>query len=340
MLDRAFDARGAEALSPPVDQRGFAAFLYEEVTWPHVTFQFGARVDHNRFEPAGEPERSFTNGSGSVGLLFRPAGADDRLTLAVSVARAARNPALEELFFFGVHHGNFALEVGNPNLKSERALGFDLSLRWRSARASGEVTYFRNDINDYIFRQNLSHEEFEAREEEFVERFGGREPAGHEDGAEEEEEEELPIVEFVSNDALLQGVEAHADIQIASRVAVEFGADYVRGSLTESGGALPRIPPFRVRAGLRYQYNAFQAGGEVIGVAKQDHVAEAEGPTDGYTLLKLFAAYSFVTGGATSTITARLDNATNELYRNHLSLIKDFVPEMGRNFKLLYNVRF
>ena len=33
------------------------------------------------------------------------------------------------------------------------------------------------------------------------------------------------------------------------------------------------------------------------------------------------------------TITARLDNVTNELYRSHLSLIKDLVPEMGRNFK-------
>jgi iron complex outermembrane receptor protein len=42
-LDRAFDAVGAEALSPAVDQRGFAAFGYEEVTWPHVTLQFGAR---------------------------------------------------------------------------------------------------------------------------------------------------------------------------------------------------------------------------------------------------------------------------------------------------------
>jgi hypothetical protein len=31
---------------------------------------------------------------------------------------------------------------------------------------------------------------------------------------------------------------------------------------------------------------------------------------------------------------------TDELYRNHLSLIKDFVPEMGRNFKLLYSVKF
>ena len=40
------------------------------------------------------------------------------------------------------------------------------------------------------------------------------------------------------------------------------------------------------------------------------------------------------------TFTARLENVTNELYRNHLSLIKDLVPEMGSNFRLLYNVKF
>ena len=97
---------------------------------------------------------------------------------------------------------------------------------------------------------------------------------------------------------------------------------------------------FGARAGLNYQRNAFQVGGEVVAVSKQGRVFGDETPTPGYNLLKMFASYSFGTGRATSTITARLDNATNELYRNHLSLIKDFVPEMGRNFKLVYSVRF
>ena len=345
VLDRAFDARGAEALSPAVDQRGFAAFLFEEVTWPHVTVQFGGRVDRNRYAPLGEEERDFTSASGSLGLLFRPAAAADRLTIAASLAHAARPPALEELYFFGVHHGNFALEVGNPDLKSERALGFDLSLRVRGSRASGEVTFFRNDIRDFIFRREFDEEEFEAREDEFIERFGGREPAGHEhahgDGeGESHAAEEIAIVEFVGSDSVLQGVEAHADVSVTSRIFVEAGADFVRGSLKESGDALPRLPPFRVRGGLRYQYAGLQAGGEIVGVAKQGRTYGIETPTDGYRLLKLFASYSFPTGGAASTITVRLDNAANELYRNHLSLIKHVVPEMGRNFKLLYNLRF
>jgi iron complex outermembrane recepter protein len=339
MLGRSFSAEGEEALSPPVDQNGFAAFFYEELKWSHVTFQFGARAEHSSFEPLeNERPREFTNVSGSVGLLFQPRGLDDRLTLAVSLARAVRSPALEELYFFGEHHGNFAFEVGNPNLESEKGLGFDVSLRWRTNRASGEVTYFRNDIDEYIFRQPISFDEFEEREEEFEGRFPGREfdHEGHDHAA----EEGLQFVEFVAADSVLHGVEAHTDVHIVAGLEAELGIDYVRGSLKATSAPLPRIPPFRVRTGLRYQRDAFQVGGELVSAAEQDRIFGDEQPTDGYNVLKLFSSYSFVHGGSTSTITARLDNATNELYRNHLSLIKQFVPEMGRNFKLLYNVRF
>jgi iron complex outermembrane receptor protein len=173
------------------------------------------------------------------------------------------------------------------------------------------VTYFRNSIDDFIFRQ----------------------PTG-------EEEDELPVVNYVAADSLLQGVEAHLDVGFTSNLFGEFGLDYVRAELRDSNEPLPRIPPLRVRLGARYQASAFQAGGEVLTAAKQDRVYEDETPTDGYTTLKLFAAYSLTAGQALHTFTARLDNATNELYRNHLSFIKDFVPEAGRNFRLIYGIRF
>jgi iron complex outermembrane receptor protein len=334
-LNRAFDASGEEALSPAVDQRGFAAFLYEEVTWPHVTFQFGGRVDHATYEPTGETNRSFTTGSGSLGLLLRPAAANDRMTIAFSLARAARYPALEELFYFGPHPGNFAFEVGNPGLNPEHALGFDIALRWRSARASGEVTYFRNDINDYVFRAPMTDAEFQRRVREFAVRFAGRGI-----GQSPIVTDEFPIVENIAADSILQGIESHADFQIATGIAVELGLDYIRGTLKDSEEPLPRIPPLRFRGGLRYQRNAFQAGGAVTATAKQDRLFPTETETDGYRLLRLYSSYSFMSGTMTHTITARLDNVTNELYSNHLSLIKDLTPEMGRNFKLLYNVTF
>lgn len=336
-LDRAFDAVGAEALSPAVDQRSVAGFVYEELAWPHVTLQFGGRVDNARYAPAGEVERRFTTGSGSIGLLLRPRAAQDAVTVALSLARSARYPALEELFYFGPHPGNFAFEIGNPGISPEHALGLDLSLRWRSARASGEITYFRNDIRNYLFRRPVSEEEFEEREAEFAARFPGR-SIGEEEGG--HHESEFPIIEYVSANSVLQGVEAHGDFRVTSQVSAELGFDYVHGALKDTDEALPRMPPIRFRGGLRYQYNAFQLGGDVTVTATQDRVFGTEQPTDGYQLLKLFAAYSFPTKTAISTITARVDNVTNELYRNHLSFIKDLAPEMGRNFKLLYSIQF
>jgi iron complex outermembrane receptor protein len=335
-LNRAFDASGAEALAPPIDQRGGAAFIYEEVTWPHVTFQFGGRLDHTRYEPNGEPARTFTTGSGSLGLLLRPAAADDRVTLAISTARAARSPALEELFYYGPHPGNFAFEVGNPDLEEEHAFGFDVALRWRTSRISGEVAYFRNDINGYLFRAPLEQADLEARLPEFATRFPSRDI----EPPDADSDEAFPLVEYVAADSLLQGVEAHSDIQVTSQLAVEVGVDYVRGTLRATEEPLPRIPPFRVRTGVRFQRNAFQAGGELITVAAQDRLFQTETKTDGYGLGRLYTSYSFGQGAVTHTVTARLENVTNELYRNHLSLIKDLVPEAGRNFRLLYNVKF
>ena len=340
VLDRDFSAEGEEALSPAVGQRSVAAFLYEEITWPHVTFQFGGRVDHAVYTPAGERERTFNTGSSSLGLLLRPAPANDKFVIALSVARAARYPALEELFYFGLHPGNFAFEIGNPGVSPEHAIGFDLGLRWRGPRASGEVTYFRNDINGYLFRSPLSPAQLAARQGVLEARFPARDNVAGRTADVLADPEALPIIEYVAADSLLQGVEAHSDFQLTPNFVVELGADYVRGELTATGQALPRIPPFRFRGGLRYQYNAFQIGGDITATATQDRLSENESATDGYNLAKLFAAYSFPTGGAVSTITARIDNLTDELYRNHLSLIKNLAPEMGRNFKVIYTLKF
>jgi iron complex outermembrane receptor protein len=310
-LRRAFSAEGEEALAPPIDSNNIGAFTYQEVPWSHVTLQFGARVEHTSFTPDAASDlidRSFTNVSGSAGLLFRPS---DATTVAVSLARAVRNPALEELYFFGIHPGNFAFEIGNDQLDAEKALGFDVSFRWRLARASGEVSYFRNSIDNFIFRN----------------------PTG-------DVEEDFPVIRFTGADSVLQGVEAHTDVEISSSWIAEVGLDLVRGELRATDEPLPRIPPVRFRTGLRYRYNALQAGGDVVIAGKQDRVFGAETPTDGYATLKLFGVYSLQQGNLMHTFTVRLDNATNETYYNHLSFIKDFVPEMGRNFKFVYGVKF
>jgi iron complex outermembrane receptor protein len=337
-LDRQFAAEGAEALSPPVDQRTVAAFVYEEVNWSHFSLQFGGRVDHTRFEPGGVlSDRDFTQFSGSVGGLFRPQAASDNLVVALSIARAARNPALEELYFFGPHFGNLTFEIGNPDLKSEHALGFDLSVRARTSRLQGAVTVFHNRIDDFIFRTPISEDEFEAREEEFDERFG---VVHEEEGEGHGHEGEFPFIEFSGTDATLWGVEAHADVTLTERLAIESTYDFVRAQRRADGQPLPRIPPQRLMAGLRYTQGRLQVGVNGTAVSRQDRVFGAETETAAYGLLRAYATYTLQSPRAIQTVTARLDNATNTFYRNHLNFLKDVVPEIGRAFRVVYGVKF
>ena len=315
-------------INGPVKQDSFSVFGLEELTFERVTLQFGGRFDRASYSPGGGLRpREFNNASFSVGSLFRPT---ERSTIAASFARAARNPALEELYFHGLHSGNFSFEIGNENLDSEVAYGLDVSYRVRLPRMSAEVTYYNNTIDNYIFRSPVSEEEYEARFGEIPQ--GGHE--GHDHG------EELPIIEFLGRDARLQGVEAHADVEVTRGLHLELGVDTVRGSLRDTGEPLPRVPPVRFIGGLQYHRNAWQVGTQVVSTLDQDRVYDTETPTAGYTTLRLFGAYSLQAGRLLHTFSARFDNVTNELYRNHLSLVKDLVPEMGRNARVVWSVRF
>jgi len=136
------------------------------------------------------------------------------------------------------------------------------------------------------------------------------------------------------------GVEAHLDLKLSSLFTLESTADWVTGELSDTGEPLPRIPPFRVTTGLKYQKNAFQLGGSFTVASDQNRVYGAETPTDGYLTARFFSSYSIVRGGAMHTFTARLDNAANESYRNHLNYLKDVLLEAGRSFKVVYTLGF
>jgi iron complex outermembrane receptor protein len=231
--------------------------------------------------------------------------------IALNLARASRYPSLEELYYFGPHPGNLSYEIGNDELDAEHALGFDLSLRGRGGRFEGELTFFRNDITNYIFRQ----------------------PTGDvQDG--------LLVVRNIQVDSVLTGIEAQAHVKLTDQITAEVTYDMMRGELSDTGDPLPRIPPQRLLAGLTYRKNAFQAGGSAQIVSDQNRVFGEEVPTEGYVTGKFFASYSFEGAGMHNTVTARLDNAGDTLYRNHLNYLKELLPEAGRSFKLVYSLGF
>jgi hemoglobin/transferrin/lactoferrin receptor protein len=123
---------------------------------PKWTLNSGGRLTHYRYrtdytlmQPGFyfEPKRLDDDAlSGSLGLVYNPI-AD--LHLTANVANGYREPNAQDLFFSGP--GSVGFVVGNPDLRPERSVSYDLGMRWgpRTLAISANVFYstFKDLIN-------------------------------------------------------------------------------------------------------------------------------------------------------------------------------------------------
>jgi iron complex outermembrane receptor protein len=307
-LRRDFNVSGPEALAPPADQNAFALFSLQEINLDRVSFQLGGRLEYNGYNPRGLPERNFTVFSGAAGIKF-PLWRGGAFVANYSHSRRA--PALEELYNEGPHIGNLTFEVGNPDLKSEKADGIDLSLRQASGRIRAEASFFYYGLRDFIFLA----------------------PTG-------EVQENLPVAEYRQADARYLGAEISLDLAVRQWFWIRSGVDYVDAELRRSGISLPRIPPLRGRFGLDIRYKGLQLNPEAVVARDQDALFPTETRTPGYALFNLVASYAIARQHAVQIFSVNAFNLSNRLYRNHLSFIKDLAPEIGRGVRFTYTVRF
>lgn len=307
-LRRDYDSRGAEALTPPVGQNAIAAFGLEELRYDRVRFQFGSRLERNAYSPMGLEARSFLGASGSAGV-FLPLWEDG--SAVANYIRSYRAPALEELYNRGPHPGNLAFEIGNPNLKRELSDGVELSLRHQGRRLRLDTSVYRYQMRDFVYFS----------------------PAGGvEDG--------LPVYDYLQGGARFLGAEARAQLRLRGSLWLLTGFDYVDANLTEgSRQALPRIPPGRGRLGLDWFWKGFSLRPELLLTNRQWQVAPNETPTAGSAVVHLNASYTLTRQHLMHTFAVNTFNLGDRLYRNHLSFIKDFAPEIGRGLRFSYTVR-
>jgi len=307
---RNFESTGEESLAPPTIQNAFAAFGLQKIDFEHVGFQFGGRLERNAYNPTGLEKRSFTGFSGAAGIRVPlwQGGA-----FVANYSRSYRAPALEELYNDGPHVGNLAFEIGDPNLRRESGDGIDLSLRHSTNRVRAEANFFYYHIRDFVFLAPT----------------GDRDP-----------ESDLIIATYAQGTSRYEGVEARLDIDLHRNVWLNLGTDYVNAELKDSGTPLPRIPPLRGRVGLEGIYKGFRVKPEVIMSDSQNRLFSTESRTAGYTLFNLSASYTIAQQHIAQIFSVNAFNLGDRLYRNHLSFIKEFAPEIGRGLRVSYTIRF
>lgn len=305
---RSYRIRGAEQLTPSVTQDAVAGFALEEITLDRWRFQFGGRFETNRYAPEGRAARRFTGISGSAAVIapVGPAG-----SLLAAYTHSYRAPAMEELYNYGPHHGNLAFEVGNPNLKRELGEGFDLAWRRRGRRMRSEINAFYYLLKDYVYLA----------------------PIGQiEDG--------LAKALYTQADSRYMGAEARSDVALRPDVWLKVAVDAVDAQLRAGRQPLPRIPPLRGRIGLDARRRGFSFQPELVLAAPQSQLYVNETRTAGYALLNLSGGYLWTQSHMLHSLSVTLYNAADRLYRNHVSLIKESAPEIGRGVRFAYTVRF
>jgi iron complex outermembrane receptor protein len=123
-------------------------------------------------------------------------------------------------------------------------------------------------------------------------------------------------------------------------VWLNLGMDAVNAELTATNTSLPRIPPLRGRAGFDFRYAGLSVKPEVVMAAARNDVFTTETQTAGYTVLNLAASYTIPQQHFSHHFSVNFFNVGDRLYRNHVSFIKDFAPEIGRGVRFGYAVKF
>jgi iron complex outermembrane receptor protein len=158
-----------------------------------------------------------------------------------------------------------------------------------------------------------------------------------------EEEDELPVFQYVQTDAEYWGFELGLNADLAqigdARFSFEGVADYVEASI-DGGGPVPRIPPLRIRGGLEARTDVVEGRVEVEHVFEQDRVASFEAPTDAFTLVNAAITWRPFGGENPTSLILSANNIFDVEARRHASFTKEFVPLAGRDLRATLRVSF
>ena len=143
--------------------------------------------------------------------------------------------------------------------------------------------------------------------------------------------------------ATYAGVEVEANAHLGTLAGIEWGldavADATRATIRNVGPA-PLIPPVRVLAGLTGKVGAFDGRVEVERSWAQRRNAALELPTPGFTLVNANLDWKPLPDRPELTLSLAANNIFDVEARRATSLLKDYSPIAGRDFRLTAHVEF
>lgn len=312
---------GDQPLGPNSVTTGLAGYAYEEyLAAPNTRLQAGLRYDYNRIQTrpyAASTDSVFQtlNVSRLANAVTGSLGAvqqfSSHLTGSLSFARSFRAPTVQELFANGLDAASATYSIGTSTLAPETGTGVDASLHGNFDRVSFEVSPYLNVINHYIYGF-LRGDTIQA----------------------------FPVRQFAATNARLMGFETSVTVQAARHLALTASSDYVNAEDTQRNVPLPFTPPLRGLLRATYQDGTYSGIVETRMAARQSRLGDGDTPTAGYAIANIGFGMRLPQSRVVSNISIHCDNLFNQVYRDNLSVVKDFIPQPGRGFRINYEVLY
>jgi iron complex outermembrane receptor protein len=299
--------RGEEAYIPSNKHEALGFFAYTEKETASWLMEFALRADKSRVERSegASLHHDAFNLSAGIGYSLSP-----ELILGGSLTHIERAPAPVELLADGVHVAANRGEKGNPSLKVERGQAAEIYIRNNIGRSSLGLSLFDNDYDNFIYLKSLdpssdpisfAYEQVEAHI------YGFELQAGH----------EFEVLNMVWDSTLSYS-------QMRGRIG--------------SGEALRAIPPEELGISLATEVGHVSLQFDAKHAFAQERTSVGEFPTKSFSRLDASMEWRLPQIEGLS-VSASLRNITDEEIRHHASVLKDLMPEAGRDFRLTLRLR-
>ena len=315
---RDFSAIGDESFVPPSTTKTSAIFWIEEKRLGHHKFEIGSRYESQKIEVLGGADYNDSAFSFSTGFVYTT---ENESRLAFNFSHASRFPSVENLYSYGPHATTQTFEIGNASLKEETANNVDFSYRFDNSYLTGEINFYFNHFDDFIFAANKD----------------ATSACVTADAAADALLEGLQLVCYEQQHADFKGVELKIEMPISKQadyeISLEIIADVVKAEF-EDGQNVPRIPPVKTGALINYISGDLGINFSWLSYRSQNNLYENELPTNGFEMVGIDATYRMQLDQEELFIFVKGNNLLDEEARDHSSFLKDLAPRTGRNIIL------
>ncbi|WP_259067887.1 TonB-dependent receptor [Mucilaginibacter sp. X4EP1] len=312
-----------------VDYDG-GAYAIERYKHNKLLLEAGVRYDYRWLRAfafdatAAKIDVTTTHYSGNSATLGATYNFTDDLKLTGNYSAAFRPPSINELYIDGVHQSIGEFEVGDPNLKTERANDFSLNLNYATSWLAVDVEGYYNRINNFIFEEPTGTY-YHA-------------PSGA-----------LLEFNYTQANVYFRGVDLGFTIKPLDSLEINSKSSLIYAWNETINNYLIYTPPMRLQNGFTYHlgkigvFRNVSVGAENVYVARQTDVPagyDFEPPPGAYSLFNAHIGFKLIINKTPADFDIAANNLTNVAYKDYLDRFRYFADEPGRNIIFRLRVPF